>query len=48
MWVLWAILTLFGFVSSAKSAVERLTLRQLARKKERERDRYMAMVAARA
>lgn len=48
MWVLWAILTLFGFVSSTKSAVERLTLRHLARKKERERDRYMAMVAARA
>ena len=31
-WVLGAILTLFGFVSSAKAAVERMTCRHLARK----------------
>jgi hypothetical protein len=34
-WVLGAILTLFGFVSSAKAGVERATFRHLARRKER-------------
>jgi hypothetical protein len=48
MWVLGAILTLIGFVSSAKAAVERLTLRFLARRKERAHRRYAAMMAPRA
>jgi hypothetical protein len=43
-WMLGAILTLFGFVSSTKAAVERATYRYLARKKEREAVRY-AMIA---
>ena len=52
MWVMWAIFTLFGLLSSAKAATERLTLRHLARKKERARNREveregsLAMVAA--
>jgi hypothetical protein len=33
LWVLSAILTLFAFVSSLKAAVERATLRHLARKR---------------
>jgi hypothetical protein len=53
MWVLWAIFTLFGLLSSAKAATERMTHRHLARKKERERERTMAaaesaMASARA
>jgi hypothetical protein len=47
-WVLGAVLTLFGFVSSAKSAVERATLRHLARKKERAAARYAMMAQSRA
>jgi hypothetical protein len=43
MWVLGAILTLFGFVSSLKSAVERMTLRHLARKRARRHGRLVAM-----
>lgn len=46
-WVLGAILTLFGFVSSTKAAVERATYRHLVRKKERAAARY-AMAQARA
>jgi hypothetical protein len=46
-WVLGAILTLFGFVSSTKAAVERATYRHLVRKKERALARY-AMAQARA
>jgi hypothetical protein len=46
MWVLWAALAVFGFVSSAKAAAERLTLRYLARKKARQRGRALAMPAA--
>jgi hypothetical protein len=34
-WLLWAVLTLFGFVSSLKAAVERMTLRHLHRRKAR-------------
>jgi hypothetical protein len=34
-WIVWAVLTLFGFASSAKSAVERLTRRWLLRRKRR-------------
>jgi hypothetical protein len=48
LWVLWAILTVFGFVSSAKAGVERMTLRHLARKKERAAARYAMMAQARA
>jgi hypothetical protein len=47
VWVLGAILTLFGFVSSAKAGVERVTFRHLARRKERAA-RYAMMAQARA
>jgi hypothetical protein len=47
-WVLGAIFTLLGLVSSMKSAVERATLRHLARKKVRDSQRYAAMMASRA
>ena len=48
VWILGAILTLFGFVSSAKSGVERLTQRAIDRGKERrQRARSAAMMAAR-
>jgi hypothetical protein len=33
LWIFWAILMLFGFVSSMKAAVERTTHRRYARKK---------------
>jgi hypothetical protein len=48
VWVLGAILTLFGFVSSAKAAVERATFRHLARNKERRAMRYAMMAQSRA
>jgi hypothetical protein len=47
-WILGAILTLFGFVSSTKAAVERATYRHLVRKKERAAMRYATMAQARA
>jgi hypothetical protein len=47
-WILGAILTLFGFVSSAKSCAERMTQRHLDRRRARAQDRYLAMVSARA
>jgi hypothetical protein len=47
-WILGAILTLFGFASSAKSCAERMTQRGLDRRRARERERYLAMVSARA
>jgi hypothetical protein len=47
-WVLGAVLTLFGFVSSAKAAVERATFRHRARKKERQATRYAMMAQSRA
>jgi hypothetical protein len=34
-WILWAVLALFGFLSSTKGAVERVTMRRLQRRKER-------------
>lgn len=52
LWVLWAALTLFGFVSAAKGAVERATWRGLQRRKVRrakqelQRQRRLAMAAA--
>jgi hypothetical protein len=45
-WILGAILTLFGFVSSAKSGVERLTQRRIDRRKARRRE--LAMMQTRA
>jgi hypothetical protein len=48
MWILGAVATLFGFVSSAKAGVERLTQRHLDRKRAERQARYAAMVAARA
>jgi hypothetical protein len=47
-WILGAILTLFGFVASAKSGVERMTQRAIDRRKLAERDRYLAMMGSRA
>ncbi len=47
-WILGAILTLFGFVSSAKSGVERLTHRAIDRGKARRLARYQAMAEQRA
>jgi hypothetical protein len=44
MWVLWAIFTLVGLISSAKAATERMTLRHLARKKARARERELAQM----
>jgi hypothetical protein len=52
LWVLWAALTLFGFVSAAKGAVERATWRGLQRRKVRrakravQHQRRLAMAAA--
>lgn len=52
LWVLWAALTLFGFVSAAKGAVERATWRGLQRRKARrakralQHQRRLAMAAA--
>ena len=42
LWVLGAILTLFGFVGSAKSAVERMTWRHLQNRNERRARRLAA------
>lgn len=47
LWILAAILTLFGFISSTKGAVERATWRHLQRRKAKrlaERERRVAMV----
>ena len=52
LWVLWAALTVFGFVSAAKGAVERATWRGLQRRKVRrakrelQRQRRLATAAA--
>ncbi len=45
MWVLWAALLLWGFLSSFKSAVERTTLRHLRRKKKRRKKRLVRRAA---
>jgi hypothetical protein len=51
LWVLWAVLTVFGFVASMKGAVERATWRSLQKRKVRrakhelERQRRLAMAA---
>lgn len=44
-WVLWAVLALFGFVSSTKGAVERFTLYRLRRRKQAARDQRLAALA---
>jgi hypothetical protein len=51
LWVLWAVLTVFGFIASMKGAVERATWRSLQKRKVRrakrelERQRRLAMAA---
>jgi hypothetical protein len=48
LWMFWAALTLFGFISAAKSATERATMRHLARRKLRrlrEQERQLAVPA---
>jgi hypothetical protein len=45
LWVFGAVLTLLGFVSSAKGAVERVTLQHLARRKSRDLQRYQQRMA---
>ncbi len=51
LWVLWAVLTIFGFIASMKGAVERATWRSLQKRKVRrakrelERQRRLAMTA---
>ncbi len=47
-WIVGAILTLLGFVSSAKAGVERITQRVLDRRKARRLARYEAMTGQRA
>jgi hypothetical protein len=47
VWILGALFTAFAFVSSLKSATERMTLRVLRRRRKR-RQRRLAVVAARA
>jgi hypothetical protein len=47
MWVLWAAMLVLGFVSSLKSATERMTLRYLRRRKVRRLQRALAMHEAR-
>jgi hypothetical protein len=48
LWMFSAILSLFGFVSSMKAAVERATLRHLARKRARAHGHPVAMAVQRA
>jgi hypothetical protein len=45
LWVFWAVLALFGFLSSIKATTERLTLSWLVRKKARRLRRQMAAAA---
>jgi hypothetical protein len=46
LWLLGALLTVFGFVSALKSATERMTLRILRRRKERRRRKQVQPIAA--
>ena len=46
LWLLWATITVFGFVSALKSAVERTTLQILRRRRERRMRRAMQQIAA--
>lgn len=45
VWILGALLTLFAFVSSLKSATERMALRVFRHRKERRRQRFAALTA---
>jgi hypothetical protein len=45
LWVFWAVLALFGFLSSIKATTERLTLSWLVRKKARRLRKQMAAAA---
>ncbi|MEA2916477.1 MAG: hypothetical protein QOJ15_8558 [Bradyrhizobium sp.] len=47
LWVFWALLALFGFVSSIKATTERLTMSYLARKKARRLRMQMATTPSR-
>ena len=46
VWILGALVTLFAFVSSLKSATERATLKMLRYRKARRARRFAAMTAA--
>jgi hypothetical protein len=46
LWLLWATITVFGFVSALKSVVERTTLQILRRRRERRMGRAMQQIAA--
>jgi len=46
-WIVGAILTLFGLISSMKSGVERMTQRSIDRGKARRRERALAMMQQR-
>jgi hypothetical protein len=46
-WIVGAILTLFGLISSIKSGVERVTQRSIDRGKARRRERYQALMQQR-
>jgi hypothetical protein len=46
LWLLGALFAVFGFVSSLKSATERITLRILRRRKERRRLKQSQPIAA--
>ena len=46
LWLLWATITVFGFVSALKSAVERTTLQILRRRRERRMRRAVHQIAA--
>jgi hypothetical protein len=48
LWMIGAVLTLFGFVSSAKAAVERATWRHLQRRKQRRLRQDLAIAHAQA
>jgi len=45
VWILGALITAFGFVSSLKGATERVTLRVIRRRKDRRAARFAAIVA---
>jgi hypothetical protein len=46
LWVFWALLALFGFVSSIKATTERLTMSYLQRKKARRGRQQMALASS--
>jgi hypothetical protein len=46
-WIFGALATLWGFITSTKSGVERWTQRRIDRRKAAQRERYLAMVSSR-